>query len=673
VNHELEHIRQQHWIDLLLFEILRTMQWFNPVCWLYGHLIRQNHEYLADERALQRSSNPAIYRAALLNQMFGGPVISLANSFNYSLNKKRFNMMKHKIESPIRKLKLLVVLPLIAGVFYAFAAPEYKFTQSENTNVVPKGKTISGRVIVEDGKPLKDASILVVEGGIGTVTDANGNFKLEVPDDLPIVISYVGFETQKVIPDFEKEMNITLKPKVFDIEVVGNSISESKSDESPNPSLVFIDGKESTMAVMTSINPSRIDKVNVLKDKMAVEKYGEKGKDGVIEITLKGDNKTSANQTLRLQTLSPLKFGNPDGSGSQPMIVKDGFVVKNQDVNNIPPETIQSINVLKGEKAISKYGQKGSSGVVEIWTKKDNVKDVKSASEPIPFTITGNSSNSTVLANSVIEGFGKKPLVIIDGVISEIQSPDKVPSDSIASISILKGESATILYGDKGKNGVVLITSKRGASTSKKGTSEIKVVGYGNDQKENQANTGFQIRSAGTSENEPKPLIVIDGVIAENQSMNKIDPETIESVSVIKNEVSTNKYGEKARNGVIEITLKHPEEMAVIVESLPEFPGGVEALKKFVAESMQYPAVALEKGIQGKVMVSFVVSNTGEIINVKVKSGVDVSLDKEAMRIVKSMPRWIPGKQNGEGVKVPYQIPINFSLPPKKISNEKLK
>ena len=127
VNHEQEHIRQQHWIDLLLFEILHTMHWFNPVSWLYGRLIRQNHEYLADERALQRSSNPAIYRAALLNQMFGAPVISLANSFNYSLNKKRFNMMKQITYSPVRKLKLLLVLPLIAGVFYAFATPEYKF------------------------------------------------------------------------------------------------------------------------------------------------------------------------------------------------------------------------------------------------------------------------------------------------------------------------------------------------------------------------------------------------------------------------------------------------------------------------------------------------------------------------------------------------------------------
>jgi beta-lactamase regulating signal transducer with metallopeptidase domain len=92
LNHEREHISQNHWIDLLLFEILSMLQWFNPFIWLYGRFIRQNHEYLADQRALELSTSPAIYRAALLNQMFGVPVISLANSFNYSLNTKRFNM-----------------------------------------------------------------------------------------------------------------------------------------------------------------------------------------------------------------------------------------------------------------------------------------------------------------------------------------------------------------------------------------------------------------------------------------------------------------------------------------------------------------------------------------------------------------------------------------------------
>ena len=110
VNHEMVHIRQMHWFDLVLVQLLCMLQWFNPFSWIYMRLIRQNHEYIADEMALQRTSNPAIYRAALLNQIVGSQVVSLANSFNYSLNKKRFNMMKNIISSPYRRMKILFIL-----------------------------------------------------------------------------------------------------------------------------------------------------------------------------------------------------------------------------------------------------------------------------------------------------------------------------------------------------------------------------------------------------------------------------------------------------------------------------------------------------------------------------------------------------------------------------------
>ncbi|MCE4563929.1 hypothetical protein INQ51_06365 [Maribellus sp. CM-23] len=135
VKHEQEHIRQKHWIDLLIFEVLRTVQWFNPIVWFYGRLIRQNHEYLADKHALQSSLNPGVYRAALLNQTFGGSIIPLTSSFNFSFNKKRFNMMNPIIQSPLRKLKLLLIIPVSAGILYAFAMPEYRNnTETEALN-----------------------------------------------------------------------------------------------------------------------------------------------------------------------------------------------------------------------------------------------------------------------------------------------------------------------------------------------------------------------------------------------------------------------------------------------------------------------------------------------------------------------------------------------------------
>ena len=83
MNHEMVHIRQMHWFDLVLSSLLCAVQWFNPAAWIYARLVRQNHEYLADEEALQRSSDPAVYRAVLLNQIAGSPVIDLGNFFSY--------------------------------------------------------------------------------------------------------------------------------------------------------------------------------------------------------------------------------------------------------------------------------------------------------------------------------------------------------------------------------------------------------------------------------------------------------------------------------------------------------------------------------------------------------------------------------------------------------------
>lgn len=99
-----------------------------------------------------------------------------------------------------------------------------------------------------------------------------------------------------------------------------------------------------------------------------------------------------------------------------------------------------------------------------------------------------------------------------------------------------------------------------------------------------------------------------------------------------------------------------------VVEQMPSFPGGNEALMKFLSENVKYPVVAQENGVQGRVVVSFVVERDGSITDVKVVRSVDPSLDKEAARVVKSMPRWIPGKQNGATVRVKYNVPVSFRL-----------
>ena len=109
---------------------------------------------------------------------------------------------------------------------------------------------------------------------------------------------------------------------------------------------------------------------------------------------------------------------------------------------------------------------------------------------------------------------------------------------------------------------------------------------------------------------------------------------------------------------------KHEEENKVfdVVEQMPSFPGGPSALMAYLSSHVKYPAVAEENGIQGRVTVQFVVEKDGSVTDVKTMKSVDPSLDREAERVVKSMPRWIPGKQNGSAVRVKYFVPVVFRL-----------
>ena len=236
MNHEIVHVRQKHWFDLLLVEILRLIQWINPFAWIYTRFIRLNHEYLADQAALQRTASTANYRAALINQLFESPVISLTNSFNYSLNKKRFDMMKKIISSPYRKFKVLLVLPIFAIVFYAFATPEYHY-QAQPIN--PTSQTASSTIeIPPQIQALKEGKNNGIEKG---VTQDTSKYSFKIGKD------FIG---------------------------------------DPH-TLIIIDGVTRDNKTLQSIDPNAIESISILKDKSATALYGAKGDNGVIVVTTK--------------------------------------------------------------------------------------------------------------------------------------------------------------------------------------------------------------------------------------------------------------------------------------------------------------------------------------------------------------------------------------------------
>jgi protein TonB len=142
-------------------------------------------------------------------------------------------------------------------------------------------------------------------------------------------------------------------------------------------------------------------------------------------------------------------------------------------------------------------------------------------------------------------------------------------------------------------------------------------------------------------------------------------PEIIEIVEddvEIEDEIEIEDTESDEEEATEEIDEEDDEEFFMVVENMPEFPGGDLGLMKYIQKNVKYPAIAKEYNITGKVYVSFIVDRSGSVTNVKIVRGVDKNLDAEAMRVVKSLPKYKPGKQRGKAVRVMFTIPINFTL-----------
>lgn len=484
VAHEAAHVRQYHWIDLVLAELLCAVQWFNPMAWLHCHFIRQNHEYLADQSALKSSPDPAFYKATLLNHLLGSEVIRLGHSFSYSLNKKRFIMMKNRSTSIIRKMKLLFILPFAVLIFYSFSEPKYTYESNSRPNQ-------------------------------GQVAKAQESKNSTIIDDLVK-------EIEKPIPEATSS---PLSSAQITPEISNNTTS---GDE-----LIKLKRLENNIRVQQSKGKTIEGKV--------VQENGE---------PLPGTSIVIVNTTTGTIT---------DRNG--------GFRI--EDVADNAEVTFSFV----GFKTVKKQPDFQKNMVVIL--KKDTVQ------KDLNISIRSNDKTNPEA----------QPIVYMDGKRVPFEALNEISPETIESIDVLKNKSATEKYGEEGKNGVILITSR------------------------------------------------------------KESPEKTEDANQrqLKKEESTS----KTYNG---------KPLFFIVEEMPKFPGGDLALHNYIANNAKYPAEAKEKGIEGRVFISYIISPQGKVVEAKVIKGVDPSLDAEAKRVIEEMPDWTPGKQRGKSVAVSYTSPVNFEL-----------
>ena len=140
------------------------------------------------------------------------------------------------------------------------------------------------------------------------------------------------------------------------------------------------------------------------------------------------------------------------------------------------------------------------------------------------------------------------------------------------------------------------------------------------------------------------------------------DQADIEESTTILNEDNTPKV--EVKYVPVQVVEEEPEEQTIfeVVENMPDFPGGQAALMQYLAKNIKYPTIAQENGTQGRVIVQFVVNKDGSIVDAKVVRSVDPYLDKEALRVINTMPKWKPGMQRGKPVRVKFTVPVMFRL-----------
>ncbi|MDZ7737520.1 MAG: carboxypeptidase-like regulatory domain-containing protein [Bacteroidales bacterium] len=266
IRHEKAHIRQLHFIDLIIVELTVILTWFNPFTWLISRMIKENHEHLADREVLAGGINPARYRAQLLNFTLGTDYFNLGHCFNHSLTKTRFNMMKRTTARKNGIIKYLLVVPVIILALGMLTGSEL-----QNWDGRVKGKVI----FADTGEPATGTSVIVKGTTNGTLAGRDGVFELECDRDDMLVFSFVGYETRELKASWITLEPVMLEFKSYEInleKVKDKKVKESGkegieillSGEDKGGPVIVVDGKR--VDNLNNIDPEDIEQISVIKD-----------------------------------------------------------------------------------------------------------------------------------------------------------------------------------------------------------------------------------------------------------------------------------------------------------------------------------------------------------------------------------------------------------------------
>ena len=444
--HEEAHIRNRHSLDLLLVELCVWLQWFNPAAWLLKQELQNVHEYEADD--------------------VGARLYSIANSFNHSSLKKRITMMIRKKSNPWARAKYLYVLPLAAVTVAAFARPEISEPLDEISSVKVNdlsaitGKnspenlsvaatsaadvTLKMKVTDQSGSPIVGASVLIVNSTSGTLTDSEGNFTLKVGDDQRISVSYIGMKSvelsvKECLEKQIKEVRLTSDADSGPQLTVVSQSSESASQKAPQHN--------------TTSEPQNTEEVFMVVGQMP-EFPG--GMSACLKFLADHVAYPKEAAEKKIQGRVIVQF----------VVMKDGSIANARVLRAVDPlldaEALRVIGLMPKWKPGTQRGQAVNvkfTMPITFRLDKDST-DMQPALVGKVIEISGATKENNQKAFHFPDG-KETPLVVVDGEEISVSSLEKLSSDTFESINVFKGETAINRFGEKGKNGVLLITTKK--------------------------------------------------------------------------------------------------------------------------------------------------------------------------------------------------------------------
>ena len=433
--HELAHIRNHHSWDLLLADLCIFVQWFNPAAWLLKQELQTLHEYEADETVLREGVDAKKYQMLLIKKAVGTRLYSMANSFNHSSLKKRITMMLKEKSNPWARVKYLYVLPLAALAVSAFARPEVSAVADELSSA-----KVNDLVASMKTNQLETASVAVKD----TLTPDEPVF--EVVEQMP---EFPDGGMAGLMEYFKKNLRYPEEAKKAGTQ--GRVVVQF---------LINKNGAISDASVLRSVDRLLDAEAVRLVRSMPKWKPGmQKGKAVTVKYTVpvlfKLEDVVSEASDKKNDVII-VKGTHTDYADM--LILVDGREVTPEILGALNPDRIHSFSILKEPADVAQYTTDESKKAVMLVTLKKE--------EPKPLA-------GTVSTIRVSDSARKAQVVVDDKLVDESAFKSLSP-DQFESITVLKPEEAVAIYGEAGKNGVIVVRTKAAASTK---DGELKVSG----------------------------------------------------------------------------------------------------------------------------------------------------------------------------------------------------